>query len=87
MDVQSDGMDPEYPGWVRIVVEDTGVGIAPENLPHVFAPFFTTKRSTHGIGLGLSITKNIVEEHGGTIRVESLFGHGTRFLIDLPALG
>jgi|HubBroStandDraft_1064217.scaffolds.fasta_scaffold01277_7 two-component system, NtrC family, sensor kinase len=74
-------------GRIAVAVEDNGSGIAPENLPHVFAPFFTTKRSTHGIGLGLSITKNIVEDHGGTIRVESLFGHGTRFLIDLPALG
>jgi signal transduction histidine kinase len=70
-----------------VAVEDNGSGIAPENLPHVFAPFFTTKRSTHGIGLGLSITKNIVEDHDGTIRVESQFGRGTRFLIDLPALG
>jgi two-component system, NtrC family, sensor kinase len=74
-------------GRILVVVEDNGSGIAPENLPHVFAPFFTTKRSTHGIGLGLSITKNIVEDHDGAIRVESQFGRGTRFLIDLPALG
>jgi two-component system NtrC family sensor kinase len=74
-------------GRITVVVEDNGGGIAPENLPHVFVPFFTTKRSTHGIGLGLSITKNIVEDHDGTIRVESQFGRGTRFLIDLPALG
>ncbi len=73
-------------GRVSVVVEDNGSGIAPENLPHVFAPFFTTKRSSHGIGLGLSITKNIVEDHDGAIRVESQFGRGTRFLIDLPAL-
>jgi two-component system NtrC family sensor kinase len=74
-------------GRIVVAVEDNGSGIAPENLPHVFAPFFTTKRSTHGIGLGLSITKNIVEDHDGTIRVESQFGRGTRFLIDLPVLG
>jgi signal transduction histidine kinase len=72
---------------IVVVVEDDGSGIAPENLPHVFAPFFTTKRSTHGIGLGLAITKNIVEDHEGVIRVESQFGRGTRFFIDLPALG
>jgi|HubBroStandDraft_6_1064221.scaffolds.fasta_scaffold176519_2 two-component system NtrC family sensor kinase len=74
-------------GRIAVAIEDNGSGIAPENLPHVFAPFFTTKRSTHGIGLGLSITKNIVEDHDGTILVESQFGRGTRFLIDLPALG
>jgi two-component system NtrC family sensor kinase len=74
-------------GRVVAVVEDNGSGIAPENLPHVFAPFFTTKRSTHGIGLGLSITKNIIEDHEGAVRVESQFGRGTRFLIELPAHG
>jgi signal transduction histidine kinase len=74
------------PGRITVVVEDNGSGIAPENVPHVFAPFFTTKRSTHGIGLGLSITKNIVEDHDGTIRVESQFGRGTRFLLELPEL-
>jgi two-component system NtrC family sensor kinase len=74
-------------GRILVSIEDNGSGIAPENLPHVFAPFFTTKRSTHGIGLGLSITKNIVEDHDGTIRVESQFGRGTCFLIDLPVLG
>jgi two-component system, NtrC family, sensor kinase len=73
-------------GRITVVVEDNGSGISPENLPHVFVPFFTTKRSAHGIGLGLSITKNIVEDHDGTIRVESQLGRCTRFLIDLPAL-
>lgn len=80
-------LEAEPRGRIAVVVEDNGSGIAPENLLHVFAPFFTTKRSTHGIGLGLSITKNIVEDHDGTIRVESQLGSGTRFLIDLPALG
>ena len=60
------------------------VGIAPENLPYVFVPFFTTKQANHGIGLGLSISKNIVDGHGGAIRVESAFGQGTQFVIELP---
>jgi two-component system NtrC family sensor kinase len=68
------------------IVEDNGGGIAPDNLAHVFAPFFTTKRDRHGVGLGLSITKNIVDSHDGVIRVESEIGRGTRFLIELPAV-
>jgi signal transduction histidine kinase len=88
---------PEYGGVVvvetsldatarRIVVtvEDNGTGIAPEHLPRVFAPFFTTKREGHGTGLGLSIVKNIVESHDGEIRVDSRHGQGTRFVIALP---
>jgi signal transduction histidine kinase len=71
-------------GRLVVTVEDNGSGIAPENLPHVFVPFFTTKRSSHGIGLGLAITRSIVEGHEGTIRVESQLGRGARFVIDLP---
>jgi two-component system NtrC family sensor kinase len=70
-----------------ITVEDNGSGIAPENLQHMFVPFFTTKRETHGTGLGLSIIKNIVASHDGTIRVESQLGQGTRFFIEVPAIG
>jgi two-component system, NtrC family, sensor kinase len=71
---------------VVAIVEDNGGGIAAANLTHVFAPFFTTKRDRHGVGLGLSITKNIVESYDGVIRVESELGRGTRFLIELPAV-
>jgi signal transduction histidine kinase len=71
---------------VFAVVQDNGGGIAADNLAHVFAPFFTTKRDRHGVGLGLSITKNIVESYDGVIRVESELGRGTRFLIELPAV-
>jgi two-component system NtrC family sensor kinase len=74
-------------GRAFVTVEDNGSGIAPENLQHMFVPFFTTKRDTHGTGLGLSIIKNIVASHDGTIRVESQLGQGTRFFIELPALG
>jgi len=66
----------------RIVVADTGVGIAPADLAHVFDPYFTTKRG--GTGLGLPIAKNIVEGLGGTIQVSSAPGRGTEITIELP---
>jgi signal transduction histidine kinase len=66
----------------RIVVADTGVGIAPADLAHVFDPYFTTKRG--GTGLGLPIAKNIVEGLGGTIQVSSAPGRGTEIIIELP---
>jgi signal transduction histidine kinase len=66
----------------RIQITDTGMGIAPENLQHVFSAFFTTKQN--GTGLGLSVTRRIVEEHKGTIQVASQPGHGTTFTIFLP---
>jgi signal transduction histidine kinase len=70
---------------VRVVVADDGSGIAREHLAQVFIPFFTTKGDRHGTGLGLSIVKSIVESHDGSIGVESDAGHGTRFLLELPA--
>lgn len=69
---------------IVVAVEDNGCGIAPEHLPQVFAPFFTTKSEKHGTGLGLSIVKSIVESHDGEIHVESRSGHGTRFVLALP---
>jgi signal transduction histidine kinase len=69
---------------VRVVVEDTGHGIAAANLPLVFAPFFTTKGAGRGTGLGLSIVKNIVDLHQGEITVESDLAAGTRFILLLP---
>ena len=70
------------PAWVRVTFADTGQGIAPNALPHVFDPFYTTK--SEGLGLGLYITRNIVEEHGGRIEVESLLKEGTTFTVWLP---
>ena len=67
-----------------IAVEDNGGGIAPEHLARVFDPFFTTKPVGQGTGLGLSICFQIVERHGGRIRVVSTPGAGTRFLVALP---
>lgn len=69
---------------LRLEVTDTGIGIAHEDLPRVFDPFFTTKEVGKGTGLGLSIVQGIVEEHRGTITIESEPGIGTRFIITLP---
>ena len=69
--------------YVRISVQDSGAGIAPENLQRIFEPYFTTKRK--GTGLGLAATYSIVRNHGGQIGVESVLGRGTTFTIYLPA--
>jgi signal transduction histidine kinase len=68
---------------IVIEVADTGMGIAPDNVPRVFDPFFTTKE-TSGLGLGLSVAYGIVQEHGGSIEVQSEVGKGTTFRIRLP---
>jgi len=69
-------------GQVRVVVRDTGPGIAPDVLPKIFDPFFTTKAD--GTGLGLSITYGIVRDHHGTVDVESRPGAGTTFTLSFP---
>ncbi|HVB34818.1 MAG TPA: ATP-binding protein [Patescibacteria group bacterium] len=69
-------------GFALIAVRDTGTGISAEQLPNIFRPFFTTKRQ--GTGLGLSLSRRIVEQHGGHIEVHSKPGQGTEFLIWLP---
>jgi two-component system cell cycle sensor histidine kinase/response regulator CckA len=68
--------------YVLLVVSDDGPGIAPEHLPHLFEPFFTTRES--GTGLGLATCYGIVKQAGGTIVVESELGHGARFRVYLP---
>jgi signal transduction histidine kinase len=72
-----------HPAGVRIEFTDNGVGIAPDVLPQVFEPFYSTK--LEGIGLGLSISYTIVERHGGHIEVESRVGEGSTFTVWLPA--
>jgi signal transduction histidine kinase len=67
-----------------IRVEDEGGGIAPADLPRIFDPFFTTKDVGEGTGLGLSVSYGIVHDHGGSIRVESELGRGSRFVVWLP---
>lgn len=68
----------------HIEITDSGVGIAPDVLPHVFEPFSTTKRRGEGSGLGLAISKRIIEELGGRISIHSELGHGCRVRIELP---
>ena len=72
-----------HAGRVVLEVEDHGTGIDPADLPHVFDPYFTTKRT--GSGLGLAIAKNIVDAMGGVISAQSHAGEGTRIRIELPA--
>jgi signal transduction histidine kinase len=83
------GTDPSPPSpssgsgrWVEARFQDTGSGIAPEDLAKVFEPYFTTKEV--GIGLGLALTKKIVEEHGGVITLASVRDQGTTVNIRLP---
>ena len=71
-------------GMVWAEVRDTGNGIAPEVLPHIFEPFFSTKSQTQGVGLGLSMVYGIIREHKGRIDVDSEPGQWTKFRITLP---
>ena len=77
--IEADFLGP----WVKVSVSDTGPGISAENLPHVFDRFWQKERRTDGLGLGLAIARGIVEAHGGSIRVESEMGRGTRFWFTL----
>jgi len=70
-------------GEIRIDVQDTGCGIAEEDLPKLFTPFFTTKEKGIGVGLGLAVAHGIIERHKGKIMVESWVGEGTCFTICL----
>jgi signal transduction histidine kinase len=65
-----------------VVIKDNGDGIPRKNLKEVTKPFFTTKK--HGSGLGMSIVSTIVEEHGGTLALESASGDGTKVLMSIP---
>jgi signal transduction histidine kinase len=69
---------------VELSVEDNGPGVAADALPRIFEPFFSTKEAHRGTGLGLAIAKEIVERHGGTIRVEPVPAGGARFVAFLP---
>ncbi len=66
------------------MVADTGDGIPPEDLPRVFDPLYTTKPPGKGTGLGLPILREIVDAHGGTVRLESRPGEGTIAVVCLP---
>lgn len=71
-------------GFISIHISDTGVGIPSHILGSIFTPFFTTKPTGKGTGLGLAVSKGIIEKHGGSIEVESAVGEGTTFTVHLP---
>ena len=71
---------------VVVKVTDTGCGIKREHLDQIFEPFFTTKPVGKGTGLGLSVSYGIIQQHGGTLEVESEVGKGTTFTVTLPAV-
>ena len=82
--IRSENIKADGGTFVRIVVKDTGQGIENEKLQKVFEPFFTTKKEGKGVGLGLSTSFTIIENHGGNISAKSTLGKGTEFIIDLP---
>jgi len=68
---------------VELTISDTGIGISQESLSKIFEPYFSTKQS--GFGLGLAVTKKIIEDHHGSIDVQSEINRGTKFTVRLPA--
>jgi two-component system NtrC family sensor kinase len=72
-------------GWVRVRFADTGSGVPDDIRDKIFEPLFTTKEEGKGTGLGLCISRDIVQSHGGTIDVESEVGKGTVFTVCLPS--
>jgi signal transduction histidine kinase len=82
--------NPEQPDsrtWVQVEIADTGCGMNASQLEQIFQPFFTTKRAGRGTGLGLASAMETIRAHGGDIRVESVPGKGSRFMIILPIDG
>ena len=72
------------PDTILVEISDNGIGISQEDIPHIFEPFFSTKQEAHGIGLGLSITHGIIQNHNGKISVRSETGLGTTISIVFP---
>ena len=71
-------------GEFQMQIRDDGMGIPPEILPQIFEPFLTTKESGHGVGLGLAISRSIMDRHSGRIEVQSEANKGTTFTLSLP---
>jgi PAS domain S-box-containing protein len=73
-----------HPGddFVQLEISDQGTGIEPENLSKLFEPFFTTKKG--GVGLGLPVSRRVIEDHGGVMEIDSVLGQGTNIHINLP---
>jgi len=69
---------------LSVTFRDTGIGIPQENLPKIFEPFFTTKKDGKGVGLGLSVAYGIIQDHGGSIYIQSKAGKGTTLKVNLP---
>ncbi len=82
-EIESDAVNPSF---VIIELVDTGCGMTEELRTHIFDPFYTTKSTGRGTGLGLVVVRQVVREHGGEIEVESERGKGTRFRLKLPVL-
>jgi signal transduction histidine kinase len=85
--VRLDAADVDGVPSVRLIVTDTGTGIRTEDLERIFEPFFTTRHDVGGTGLGLTVVRSIVQEHRGTIHVESTVGRGTTMTVHLPQSG
>lgn len=79
----------QHDGTARLAVSDRGIGISPERMPRIFERFERGVSSSHygGLGLGLSIVREIVRGHGGTVRADSVLGAGTTFVVELPCAG
>jgi signal transduction histidine kinase len=69
-----------------VTVEETGGGIAPEILPHIFEPYFTTREGAGGTGLGMCILQNVAEIHGARLDLDTHWGVGTTLTLHFPAL-
>ena len=78
------GAKAEPIGKIQLEFQDTGCGIAPENIERILEPFFTTKFGQKALGLGLTITYRIIQDHGGEIKIESQLNKGTTFIVILP---
>ena len=86
LDTPADAIPVIQDDVIRVIFSDTGTGIKKEDMVKLFDPFFTTKPEDQGTGLGLSVCYTIIEKHSGTIEVESTYGEGASFIIDLPCI-
>jgi PAS domain S-box-containing protein len=83
-DLKLEGGYDSREGRVIVTVKDSGPGIAPDDLPRIFEPFYTTKKEGYGVGLGLSTVYGIMQHHHGTVTVESTPGQGAAFMLRFP---